>query len=299
MSLTRIHNLSISLDGFATGEHSPPMHPSAMRASACTVYSGTRFGTQAEAPESTTPFQRLITASAPRSWAPTSSARPAGATTRTGRAGGAPTRRSAHRPCSPPARGPRSRWRAACVSTSSTPPQRGARTARKAADGRDVRIGGGPSVVRDFLAAELVDHMHLVQVPIVLGRGVPSGTVWKALEDAYDVEAVSSPGSPTSRSAEGRLVTIDTWGKISVFLRAGAPRQPGTSVLLRERCDVLAGRITVIRPYQCGGSVAVFSHVSRGEPGSTSSTSVPRPTSTARCWGESGARDARTRTRHG
>ena len=31
MSLTRIHNLSISLDGFATGERSPPMHHSAMR----------------------------------------------------------------------------------------------------------------------------------------------------------------------------------------------------------------------------------------------------------------------------
>ena len=51
--------------------------------------------------------------------------------------------------------------------------------AREAADGQDVRIGGGPTVVRDFLAAGLVDHMHLVQVPIVLGRGVPSGTAWR------------------------------------------------------------------------------------------------------------------------
>ena len=46
-------------------------------------------------------------------------------------------------------------------------------TAREAADGQDVRIGGGPTVVRDFLAAGLVDHLHLVQVPIVLGRGRP------------------------------------------------------------------------------------------------------------------------------
>ena len=37
MSLTRIHNLSISLYGFATGEpQSAPMHRSAMRASVCT-----------------------------------------------------------------------------------------------------------------------------------------------------------------------------------------------------------------------------------------------------------------------
>src|SRR5262245_16930632 len=44
-------------------------------------------------------------------------------------------------------------------------------TAREAAGGKDVRIGGGATVVREFVAAGLVDHMHLVQVPIVLGRG--------------------------------------------------------------------------------------------------------------------------------
>jgi len=70
-------------------------------------------------------------------------------------------------------------------------------TARQAADGQDVRIGGGPTVVRDFLAAGLVDHMHLVQVPIVLGRGVHIWDGLEALEDAYDVEAVSSPSGVT------------------------------------------------------------------------------------------------------
>jgi dihydrofolate reductase len=70
-------------------------------------------------------------------------------------------------------------------------------TARAAADGRDVRIGGGPTVVRDFLAAELVDQAHLVQVPIVLGRGVRVWDGLEALEDAYEVEAVSSPSGVT------------------------------------------------------------------------------------------------------
>ena len=70
-------------------------------------------------------------------------------------------------------------------------------TARAAADGQDVRIGGGPTVVRDFLAAGLVDHAHLVQVPIVLGRGVRLWDGLEALEDAYDVEAVSSPSGVT------------------------------------------------------------------------------------------------------
>ncbi len=72
-------------------------------------------------------------------------------------------------------------------------PAQALETARAAADGRDVRIGGGPSVVREFLAAGLVDHMHLVQVPIVLGHGVRIWDDLEALEDAYDIEAVASP----------------------------------------------------------------------------------------------------------
>ncbi|HEY0888304.1 MAG TPA: dihydrofolate reductase family protein [Nocardioides sp.] len=70
-------------------------------------------------------------------------------------------------------------------------------TAREAADGLDVRIGGGASVVRDFLAEGLVDLMHLVQVPIVLGRGVRIWDGLEGLEAAYDVEAVSSPSGVT------------------------------------------------------------------------------------------------------
>jgi dihydrofolate reductase len=65
--------------------------------------------------------------------------------------------------------------------------------ARKAAAGRDVRIGGGPTVIREFLAAGLVDHLHVVVVPILLGRGV---RLWDGLEDlerAYSIEAVASP----------------------------------------------------------------------------------------------------------
>jgi dihydrofolate reductase len=70
-------------------------------------------------------------------------------------------------------------------------------TARAAAGGQDVRIGGGPTVVRDFLTAGLVDHMHVVQVPVVLGRGVRLWDGLEAIEDGYDVEAVSSPSGVT------------------------------------------------------------------------------------------------------
>src|SRR3546814_10107401 len=59
-------------------------------------------------------------------------------------------------------------------------PAEALQVAREAAGGQDVRIGGGATVVRDFVAAGLVDHMHLVQVPIVLGRGV---RVWDRSEE--------------------------------------------------------------------------------------------------------------------
>jgi dihydrofolate reductase len=65
--------------------------------------------------------------------------------------------------------------------------------AREAAGDLDVRIGGGPTVVREFLAAGLVDTAHVVQVPILLGRGVRLWDGLENLDERYDTEAVSSP----------------------------------------------------------------------------------------------------------
>ncbi|MGM4965272.1 dihydrofolate reductase family protein [Tardiphaga sp. 1201_B9_N1_1] len=67
-------------------------------------------------------------------------------------------------------------------------------TAREAAAGKDVRIGGGPTTIRDFLAAGLVDHMHIVVVPILLGRGVRLWDGVEGLEKDYEIETTSSPG---------------------------------------------------------------------------------------------------------
>jgi dihydrofolate reductase len=69
--------------------------------------------------------------------------------------------------------------------------------ARDAAAGQDVRIGGGPTVVRAFLAAGLVDDLHVVQVPILVGRGVRLWDGLEALEQQYDVEVVSTPSGVT------------------------------------------------------------------------------------------------------
>jgi dihydrofolate reductase len=69
--------------------------------------------------------------------------------------------------------------------------------ARKAANGQDVRIGGGPTTIREFLMAGLIDHMHVVVVPIVLGRGVRLWDGLEGLEKDYEIEATSSPSGVT------------------------------------------------------------------------------------------------------
>lgn len=43
--------------------------------------------------------------------------------------------------------------------------------ARDAANGMDVRIGGGIGTVKQYLRAGLIDEMHLVIAPILLGQG--------------------------------------------------------------------------------------------------------------------------------
>jgi dihydrofolate reductase len=43
--------------------------------------------------------------------------------------------------------------------------------ASEAAGGLDVRVGGGVSTARDFLRAGLVDHLHVMIAPILLGQG--------------------------------------------------------------------------------------------------------------------------------
>ena len=57
------------------------------------------------------------------------------------------------------------------------------------ADGKDVRVGGGPSVVRDFLKANLVDRLRLGIVPILLGRGIRLWDDLRGLEAGYEVSA--------------------------------------------------------------------------------------------------------------
>ena len=43
--------------------------------------------------------------------------------------------------------------------------------ARRAANGKDIRIGGGISTIRQFLEADLIDEIHLAISPVFLGSG--------------------------------------------------------------------------------------------------------------------------------
>lgn len=72
--------------------------------------------------------------------------------------------------------------------------------ARKAAGGLDIRLGGGPSTIRQFLAEDLVDQLHVAVVPIILGRGEPLWQGLEGLEQRFTVESVTSPSGVTHLS---------------------------------------------------------------------------------------------------
>ncbi|ACV05288.1 dihydrofolate reductase family protein [Kytococcus sedentarius] len=74
----------------------------------------------------------------------------------------------------------------------SGPPAEVLDQAKGAAGGLDVRIGGGPTSVRSFLADDLVDVMHTVTVPVVLGEGTPLWDGLGGLQRRFSIEAVGS-----------------------------------------------------------------------------------------------------------
>jgi uncharacterized protein YndB with AHSA1/START domain/dihydrofolate reductase len=65
--------------------------------------------------------------------------------------------------------------------------------ARGLAGDLDVRIGGGTTTIREFLQADLIDEMHIVVVPILLGRGERLWNGLEGLDERFQIEAVTSP----------------------------------------------------------------------------------------------------------
>lgn len=70
-----------------------------------------------------------------------------------------------------------------------TTPAEALKQAVAVAGGKDVRIGGGPSTVRQFLKAGLVDRLHVAIVPLLLGRGIRLWDDLRGLETGYTVES--------------------------------------------------------------------------------------------------------------
>jgi dihydrofolate reductase len=79
-------------------------------------------------------------------------------------------------------------------------PPESLRIARQAAGDLDIRLGGGPSTIREFLMAGLVDHLHVAVVPIILGCGEPLWEGLEGLEQRFAVESVSGSGGVTHLS---------------------------------------------------------------------------------------------------
>ena len=69
--------------------------------------------------------------------------------------------------------------------------------AREAAQGKDVRLGGGASIIRQFLAADLVDTLHVAVADVELGAG---SRLWESpdeLSDRFHLDVVPSRNGVT------------------------------------------------------------------------------------------------------
>ena len=81
----------------------------------------------------------------------------------------------------------------------SADPKTALQKAREVANGKDVRIGGGPTMVRDYLKAGLVDRLHVAMTPILLGSGIRLWDDLRGLEAGYTV---------TSETAESGVIHL-------------------------------------------------------------------------------------------
>jgi dihydrofolate reductase len=78
-----------------------------------------------------------------------------------------------------------------------TTPADALRQAKDAAQGMDVRLGGGVATLREFLAADLVDTMHIAMAPIEVSRGERLWHAPEELLDRFHLESVASPSGVT------------------------------------------------------------------------------------------------------
>lgn len=69
--------------------------------------------------------------------------------------------------------------------------------AKEAADGKDVRLGGGVTSIREFLDADLVDTLHIAVSPIEFGSGLKLWDSPDELNDRFEHEVIPSSSGVT------------------------------------------------------------------------------------------------------
>ena len=69
--------------------------------------------------------------------------------------------------------------------------------AREAAGGKDVRVGGGVSVIQQYLRRRLIDEMHIAIAPVLLGTG----------ERLFEGVNLPALGYACTRHEQSRLAT--------------------------------------------------------------------------------------------
>ena len=70
----------------------------------------------------------------------------------------------------------------------------------EAADGLDVSVNGGPATIQQYLRAGLIDELHVAIVPVLLGAGARLFDDLGAGVDGYEcVELISSPAAAHAR----------------------------------------------------------------------------------------------------
>ena len=78
-------------------------------------------------------------------------------------------------------------------------PEEALSAATEVSGGLDVRVGGGPTTVREFLKAGLVDDLHVAIAPILLGRGI---RLWD------DLRGLEGDSQVTAEGAESGVVHV-------------------------------------------------------------------------------------------
>ncbi|HUA80850.1 MAG TPA: dihydrofolate reductase family protein, partial [Dyella sp.] len=69
--------------------------------------------------------------------------------------------------------------------------------ARDAAHGRDIRLGGGAATIRQYLSVALIDELHLVVRPVLLGAGE------RLFDNSIDMHALGYECSKTVAGERG------------------------------------------------------------------------------------------------